>query len=446
MAGAAPVCARCGVAVPRKGNGEGFVIALCVLVTALFAATGYWVVLPRVRALIGGTATVAGRGSGKAERTTKLYLFKATDDAAIGPGIRRSAFSRAVTLINDRLEEQVPFSAGWNIRVNRLGKAGNLDGCGTLFRKDGEAMWYHRWGRIVEHPEGFPTACDGEVLPARADPEETVCGYVDATTMKWRSSLRFSQCGEFREGLAWVEVAPGTYRYVNERGEFAFAEQFSFVTWFTEGLARVKPMGSENFGFIDKTGKLVIPARFKVAGTFGDGLAAAAVQGEKQIGFIDKTGAFRIPATFDRVEAHFSEGRAFVSTGESFQMIDTTGRPLPVNPKLYGAEQFSNGVSVVNSGHGKLLLLGRDGRQLPTMPFTAVGPFHHGVAVAERDGKAMVIDGQGQVLILGDGESFGPYGGRYLQMYRQNATDLIDLTAKLQVRVEGRTVTRNRGQ
>lgn len=58
--------------VPRKCNGEGFVIALCVLVTVLLAATGYWVVLPRVRALLGGTATIAGSGSGKAEPVTKL--------------------------------------------------------------------------------------------------------------------------------------------------------------------------------------------------------------------------------------------------------------------------------------------------------------------------------------------------------------------------------------
>ena len=208
----------------------------------------------------------------------------------------------------------------------------------------------------------------------------------------------------------------------------------------------MKPMGADDFGFIDKTGKLVIPARFKVAGTFKDGLAAAAVQGEKQIGFIDKTGAFRIPATFDRVEAHFSEGRAFVKTGESLQMIDTAGKPLPVNSTVYGAREFSNGVSVINSGHGKLLLLGRDGKPLPTVPFMSVGEFHHGVVVVEQDGKAALIDKTGKTLIVGSGEGFGPYGGRYLQVYKQNSTDLIDLEGKVHIRVEGRTVTRNPGR
>lgn len=264
--------------------------------------------------------------------------------------------------------------------------------------------------------------------------------------MKWRSSLRFSQCGEFREGLAWVEEAPETDRYVNGRGEFAVAEQFSFVTWFTEGLARVKPMGSENYGFIDETEKLVILARFQSAGTFRNGLAAAAVQGEKQIGFIDKTGAFRIPATFDRVEAHFSDGRAFVRTGESLQMIDTSGKPLPVKSRVAEAEEFSGGLAVINSGHGNLRLLQRDGQPVPASPFTAVGPFHHGVSVVEQEGKAALIDKTGKTLIVGPGEGFGPYGGRYLQVYKQNATDLIDLDGKVHVRVEGRTVTRNPGR
>jgi hypothetical protein len=90
--------------------------------------------------------------------------------------------------------------------------------------------------------------------------------------------------------------------------------------------------------------------------------------------------------------------------------------------------------------------LKRDGRTLPVSTFTAVGPFHHGISVVEKDGKAALIDKTGKTLIVGSGDGFGPYGGRYLQVYKQNATDLIDLDGKVHVRVEGRTVTRNPGR
>ncbi|MFA4985241.1 MAG: WG repeat-containing protein [Candidatus Brocadiia bacterium] len=240
--------------------------------------------------------------------------------------------------------------------------------------------------------EGLAAVCDG-----------TAWGYVD-TKGKIAIPCKFSRAGEFHEGFAPVKTTgrsvtggdpyyipdsftdavdpelKGGWRYINEKGEFAFDGVFDYAAEFRYGYGPVIIHDEEHS--VTSTGEILVgpprhkkgthrprntpepvsddaskwgyklggnwlvEPRFQSAREFSDGMAA--VQENDKWGFVDLTGKIVIEPDFEGVGS-FSEGRAAVKEHSKWGYIDKTG-DLVIPPEFDRAEQFRNGIAVVTSG------------------------------------------------------------------------------------------------
>lgn len=388
--------------------------------------------------------TSDSRSANSREEEAKLYLLRSTDRSNPGPSIRASSYSAPVALVSKSLEVRLPFSAGWNIRINRVMESTNPHDCGSLFRRSGESMWYHRDGRIIEKTTAHPLVCSGTLLPARVEPEQDTCGYVDGKTLQWKVQPRFFSCTSFSEGLAWAETSPTVYICLNELGVEAFPQRYARPSQFSEGLALVQPIGSSNFGYIDKTGKLVIPAQFTDADSFNEGLAPVIVETNLGVRFIDKSGKDALGISFERVLAPFSEGRAFVRIGGELKMIDTSGKTIPMSHYADRASKFSGGVAVVRIQSGQYRLTDRNGKDPGYVTFDTYPEFLHGFGRTVVNGdRSAIINKLGNIQLESNTARFSLYQHPFLQRFESGRTDLIDLNGKALLRVEGTNIITN---
>jgi len=142
--------------------------------------------------------------------------------------------------------------------------------------------------------------------------------------------------GHFAEGLEPMQTRwkPGmtnglnNYGYLDTKGNFAIAPQFSLALPFSEGLAAVRSL--HGFGYIDRAGKFVIAPQFDYAYGFSEGLAQV-VDTNHLMGFIDRSGKWVIQPQF-RCSARcsiFSEGLACVPTNDVTMKFPFEGNSNP---------------------------------------------------------------------------------------------------------------------
>jgi hypothetical protein len=138
----------------------------------------------------------------------------------------------------------------------------------------------------------------------------------------WWPMLTEDGQGHFAEGLEPMQTRwkPGMtfgseFGYLNARGEFAIAPQFSLALPFSEGLAAVR--GKHGFGYIDHRGKFVIASQFDYAYAFSEGLAEV-VDTNHLMGFVDRAGNWVIKPQFRAYAkcSSFAEGLACVPTND----------------------------------------------------------------------------------------------------------------------------------
>lgn len=162
-----------------------------------------------------------------------------------------------------------------------------------------------------------------------------------------------------RTGLAFVKnVENELYGYINKKGQYVIEPKFEEARMHSEeGLARVKE--DSNWGFIDKEGKYVIPNNFELAGAFSEGLAP--VKFGVKYGYIDTEGRLTIQPEFtywklddlffyESVDFNslykFNNNRAGIRIKNKFGFIDKSGR-LIIEPQFDVISNFHKGKAKV---------------------------------------------------------------------------------------------------
>ena len=118
-------------------------------------------------------------------------------------------------------------------------------------------------------------------------------------------SLNYEFLYHFREGLARVE-ADGKYGYIDKEGKEVVSLKYESTGEFSEGLARVEADGK--WGYIDKEGKEVVSPKYEEADDFRGGLAR--VRADGKCGYIDKEGK-------EVISPEYEESRYFGKNIES---------------------------------------------------------------------------------------------------------------------------------
>ncbi len=137
---------------------------------------------------------------------------------------------------------------------------------------------------------------------------------------------RFGYADPFSEGLALVRPLGGDrFGYINPKGEWMIEPKYDLSLGFHEGLATVKvphPDGSATFSNIDPTGKeLAKNLKYLFVGIFKEGVA---FEDESfRWGFVDRSGREVIPARFASPE-FFVNGLARMETGSLFTRLKVT--------------------------------------------------------------------------------------------------------------------------
>lgn len=106
----------------------------------------------------------------------------------------------------------------------------------------------------------------------------------------------------FSEGFSHLEDE-GEHGFVDLKGRRLETEPLDAAGDFHEGLVRVQPKGSKEWGYLDMKGALVIPARFTVVSDFSQGLAVVAVSGRDgpRFGAVNREGEEVLPFEYRQI-------------------------------------------------------------------------------------------------------------------------------------------------
>jgi hypothetical protein len=189
---------------------------------------------------------------------------------------------------------------------------------------------------------------DGQPIPCCTDKSgQPVFGYIDKTG-KLILNLQFYYAGEFKGGLAPVEVRENMtskYGYINTQGEFVIQPQFWNAQKFQDVSGKLLALVNSGgkYGFIDNSGNFAIPPQFDFASNFSPEYnftrvstylpKLAKVKVGDKWGFIDSSGNYIVNPQYDAA-GNFSEGLALVKIGDKCGYIDVSG-------KMVIAPQFS---------------------------------------------------------------------------------------------------------
>lgn len=154
-------------------------------------------------------------------------------------------------------------------------------------------------------------------------------------------NLTWDTARSFSNGFAAVGVKAGNGEYlwgfINDKGQIAVGPQWSSVSNFNGGYARVKD--GENYGYLDTTGEVAVECIYEDARDFGDnGLAAVKVG--YNWGFINGEGEMMIKPQFSSASA-FAGGYAVVEYGAGWGVIDTEGN-FVINPSYESVSRMGN--------------------------------------------------------------------------------------------------------
>ncbi len=198
---------------------------------------------------------------------------------------------------------------------------------------------------------------------------------------------------DFSEGLAAVyDPSAKAWGYIDATGVFIIAPQFSEAEPFHEGRAAVTTWSKETWymrGYIDTKGEWIIgPAsEYFALDDFSDGLALVHGEGSSSY-FIDDEGAIIVSNSilepYWSVES-FHEGRALVGLQADpeapilFGYLDTSGE-LVIDAQWYNAENFSDGLALVEKGDQKAFINEQGEVVMDVSMYDMVFPFSEGFA------------------------------------------------------------------
>lgn len=236
------------------------------------------------------------------------------------------------------------------------------------------------------------------------------------------------------------------YGYIDRNGKVVIEPQFDFAFPFSNGRAKVftGTLGKYGlpeeggYGFIDTTGQEVIPAVYEYATEFSE-LGTVCVCKNGKYGVVDAQGKILIDLKYDYVSCHDSLNTYLCFYGELKYGVGGKGTYHILNDKgeelfrlsadaLYvygGYYKARNGqkyaliapdgtalteyrYEALKDGDAELLTfqmnekygyLDRRGNEVIEAKFDEAGAFVDGKAVVKRNGKYMLIDSSGNVLV-----------------------------------------------
>jgi hypothetical protein len=303
------------------------------------------------------------------------------------------------------------------------------------YTDDGDQYGYEFW--LIMHRVSAPMAAikrsENEVLyPFRAGDSDSACGYIDHNGGVVVEP-RFSSCGFFSEGLAYVgTIASG---YIDNSGSFVIEPQFDWGGDFSEGLAAVMDRTTHQMGYIDKTGKYVISPQYDYASSFSDGMAHVRNDEPRWEAFIDTTGAVAFEFTpdvsgsgdsfHDGFQANywkgytdktgklvsslngwsFSEGLAAIDN-EDYHNCYYVNKEFQtvIQTSFDGCREFSEGLAAVRRGNemdsnSTCGYIDKDGELVIDMRFDGCDGFSEGRAIVKVGDYYGVIDTQGNYVL-----------------------------------------------
>ena len=169
--------------------------------------------------------------------------------------------------------------------------------------------------------------------------------------------------------------------------EIVSRQDFYDVKGFSEGLAPVKDIKNEKWGFIDTEGRLAIPHKYDSVGHFSEGLAAIEKDGKQ--GFINSKDEWLIELEspyYWRGETYFSDGLARIrGPSHSLGFINKKGEVV-IEPQEYFIRNFHEGLAAIKKDD-KLGFVNTKGEMViePKFDWKETAEFSEGLASIRRD-------------------------------------------------------------
>lgn len=216
----------------------------------------------------------------------------------------------------------------------------------------------------------------------------------------------------FYDGLLCVEK-DGKWGAVNKKGEWVIEPQFDRMEYFENGISRAK-LGDYQ-GYVDTTGKWVIEPQYKPDyDNFSEGLVAA--QTENWSGYIDAKGnrVITISGYEYVIGTEFKGGVAAVNTSDGSGIIDKNGNWV-LSPTYRFISQFNCGVAAVEVNFKQHGYIDSSGKLITDAIYRSTQRFYDdGYGVAQKEnGKWVIVDTQGKVIIDGEFDGIGNYYTSY---------------------------------
>lgn len=160
--------------------------------------------------------------------------------------------------------------------------------------------------------------------------------------------------------ISTVDGNPNTIVYVshyaglvNKDGKVALPLEYDRIKLLNNNLVGFKRNEDDLWGIMDVQGKIVSqPAFYEIEAFSGN--RAAAYNKEAHGGYIDETGNFVIAPRFSWVYS-FYKGYALTTTGDDYELIDESGRPIKSFPEgvqvsFYDGEEGEDGFYETSDG------------------------------------------------------------------------------------------------
>ena len=270
----------------------------------------------------------------------------------------------------------------------------------------------------------------------------------------------------FSEGVCFARI--GERRgLIDNTGTFImeFGDSVRMVSNFIKGLSRIS-CGYRKVGVINRDGKVIVPtcqydARIIVDGdsvyinveglrdyrewfiasrtgdTIGDAYDTiwygfdnerCAVRINDKWGYIDRSGKFVIDTIYDYVRTFTDDGIARVRKGSGSFFIDKSGNRLFAMDSIITGFGCNRAAGMLN---GEKCLVDRTGRKICSIDADKIYPFRDdNMATIIRNGKALVIDTLGNVVLSTNYENIGTFIGGVAPVQKNEKWGFIDTTGK----------------
>ncbi len=329
-------------------------------------------------------------------------------------------------VIEPQYDAPIEFSGGM-ARVSQNGKTGFVDATGrlaispkkTISKGSGDFAAEISIAALIS-----PAYSEGLAM-FRLDDRE---GYVDMNG-DVAIAARFDQALPFHDGLAIVRVGAKS-GWIDRSGEIVIPAVFDKVQAFSDGLACVLVYDKGGYGYIDRKGQWAIAAQFSYAYPFVEGRARAQVEGG--YGYIDSTGRTVVAPSGDyRISTDFSGGRAAFHQGTAgWGYLDPSGA-IVIAPVFFGGHAFREGLARATlsggmSAEGKRTAkrygyIGPDGKFVIAPQFDDAGDFSEGRAGVSVGGRYGFIDAQGKLRVEARYAGVESFSGGLARVWMTNA-------------------------